>query len=197
MTSADVIVVGASFAGLACARSAAQRGLRVHVLESKPSVEARPSTTGILVREAAEILDLPVHQLGRKPLVRTIEGVRLYAPNLESIDLRAPDYYFQATDLPRLMRWMAERTASAGAQIRFSSTFRSGTVVPQGYRINDTGETARFLVGADGARSRVAAHFGLGRNERFLVGVEHEYRGIEGIDDGFLHVFIDRDHHPL
>ena len=51
----DLVIVGASFAGLIAAKTAAMRGLKVVVLESKPDAGQRVHTTGILVKEAAEI----------------------------------------------------------------------------------------------------------------------------------------------
>ena len=53
----DLIIVGAGFAGLACAQSAVRRGLRTWVLERKPAVGTRVHTTGLLVKEAAEDWD--------------------------------------------------------------------------------------------------------------------------------------------
>jgi digeranylgeranylglycerophospholipid reductase len=41
----DLVVVGAGFAGLACARRAALAGLRVLLLEKKPHAGARLHTT--------------------------------------------------------------------------------------------------------------------------------------------------------
>jgi len=51
----DLIVVGASFAGIACAREAALKGQRVCVIDRKPHPGSRLHTTGLLVREVAEI----------------------------------------------------------------------------------------------------------------------------------------------
>src|ERR1700730_11243772 len=79
--SCDLLIVGASFAGLVAARTAAMRRLDVVVLEAKPDAGARVATTGILVKEAAEEIDLP-HELTRR-----VHGVRLHAPNLRHIDL--------------------------------------------------------------------------------------------------------------
>ena len=45
----DLVVVGASFAGAACAIAAAQRGLHVVVLERKRDPGAKLRTTGIIV----------------------------------------------------------------------------------------------------------------------------------------------------
>src|SRR5690606_34130951 len=93
----DAVVVGASFAGVACALAARHAGLRVCVLERKRDPGIRLHTTGIIVREAAEGT-----ALARVPgaLVRRIEGVRLYAPNLRSMALQSRGYYFLATDTP-------------------------------------------------------------------------------------------------
>ena len=53
------------------------------------------------------------------------------------------------------------------------------------------GIRARFLVGADGARSTVARLFGLGRNRHFLLGLEREYPSLSGADPNYLHCFLD------
>ena len=54
LKTVDLVVVGASFAGLVCARTAALRGLSTLVIEAKTDPGARIHTTGILVKEASE-----------------------------------------------------------------------------------------------------------------------------------------------
>ena len=49
----------------------------------------------------------------------------------------------------------------------------------------------RYLVGADGARSTVARLFNLGRNEKFLTGLEIEYQDLPKADPDLLHCFLD------
>ena len=85
----DVVIVGASFAGAACAIAAAQRGLRVCVLERKRDPGEKLRTTGIVVKEAAERTLL--HRLPTG-MTRRIESVRLYAPSLKQVALAAPGY---------------------------------------------------------------------------------------------------------
>jgi digeranylgeranylglycerophospholipid reductase len=181
----DLAIVGASFAGLTAARRAAGRGLRVVVLEKKPEPGAQVHTTGILVQEAADLLDPPAR------LVRAVPGVRLYAPSLKSIDLASPGYRFLTTDTPALLRWLAERATAAGAELRLEAPLDSAETAGDAIRIAGHGIEARFLLGADGARSRVAELFGLGRNRRFLVGLEAEYEQVAGVDPRFLHTFLD------
>src|SRR5262245_3496915 len=168
---ADCVVVGASFAGLACATALARAGLRVTVLEKKSDAGDKLHTTGIIVKDAIDQIAL----LDGLPtgIVRRVGGVRLYAPSLRHIDLAAPGYYFLATDTPQLMRWLAARAEEAGARIAYRSLFRGATRTPHGFDLGEHG-TARFLVGADGPGSAVARALGLGENRQFLFGVEHE-----------------------
>jgi flavin-dependent dehydrogenase len=173
----EVEVVGASFAGLACARASATRGLRTVVWERKPEPGASVRTTGLLVKEAHEEEDVP------SSLVRRIRGVRLYAPSLRWVDLDAPGYSFLATDTAGLLRLMAERAEAAGAEIRCGTAFSPAM------------RRGRMLVGADGPRSVVARAAGLGVNRRFLAGVEAELVGMLGIEER-LHVFLDSELAP-
>ncbi|HEX4635773.1 MAG TPA: NAD(P)/FAD-dependent oxidoreductase [Rhizomicrobium sp.] len=179
----DLAIVGGSFAGLACARSAALRGLKVAVLDAKPDPGLRVKTTGIMVKEASDAFDLPAR------MMRKVPGVRLYAPDNRSLDLSAPGYFFQATDMPALMRWMAEEAARAGATLMYGKKFEGGLEYERGVAMGDVHAT--FLIGADGAKSQVAQAFGLGENRRFLAGVEIECEPLDGVDGRFLHCFAD------
>ncbi len=183
--SYDVAIVGGGFAGLVCARSAALRGLRTVVLERQPAPGHRIHTTGLLVKEVAERWEAPPR------LTRRIRGVRLYGPSLSFIDLDSPGYYFLATDTPRLMTWLAREAGRAGAQLRYGTPFRGVSRSEDRVELLDCGLWARFLVGADGPRSAVARHFGLGRNRAFLLGIEAEILGLRGLDPDRLHCFLD------
>ncbi len=181
----DLVIVGASFAGLIAAKTAAMRGLRVAVLEAKAAAGDRVGTAGILFNEAAEEVDLP-HSLTRR-----VHGVRLYAPNLKHVDLFAPGSFFVTTETGRLLHWFAQEAIRAGAHILWRTPFqgaeRSGGV----FVFSGVNISARHIFGADGARSPVARVFGLGLNERFLTGIEVEFEGLEQADPRFLHCFLD------
>jgi len=187
--STDCTVVGASFAGLACASELARTGANVTILERKADVGAKLHTTGIIVKDAIDQVALLEGLPGA--LVRRIDGVRLYAPNLRHVDLAAPGYYFLATDTPELMRWLAGRAEDAGVRIDYRASFASCYRRADGFDLGEHG-TTRYLVGADGPNSRVAKVLGLGQNTRFLFGVEYEYAGLEIPDADQLHCFIDR-----
>jgi flavin-dependent dehydrogenase len=188
----DVVVVGASFAGAACAIAAAQRGLHVCVLERKRDPGEKLHTTGIIVKEAAEQT-----LLNRLPsaTTRRIEEVRLYAPSLKQVALAAPGYYFLTTDTPTVMRWLADQLRAHGVDLRLGSAFTAAQRTSAGWRVDGIG-TTRYLVGADGARSRVARHCGLGEVRQFLYGIEYEFPGACLSRPDALHCFISKRYAP-
>jgi len=190
--AADIVIVGASFSGAACAIAAAQRGLRVCVLERKRDPGETLRTTGIIVKEAAErtlLNELPAS------MTRRIEEVRLYAPSLKQIALAAPGYYFLTIDTPAVMRWLAGKMRAHGVDLRLGCAFTGCERIRDGWQVDGLGP-ARYLVGADGARSRVARHCGLGEVRHFLYGIEYEFPGACLAQPGALHCFISKRYAP-
>ena len=167
----------------------ARSGLRVKVVEKKADVGEKLHTTGIIVKDAIDQIAL----LDALPpeLIHRVDGVRLYAPNLRSVDLSAPGYYFLTTDTPNLMRWLAGQAEQAGVELVCGATFRNARREQSGFDLGELGR-CRYLVGADGPRSRVARALGLGVNKHHLFGVEHEYRHTRIEAPGMLHCFVNR-----
>jgi digeranylgeranylglycerophospholipid reductase len=188
-TFTDCTIVGASFAGLACATVLARRGLRVRVSERKRDPGERLHTTGIIVKEVVDQIALFEHL--PSDLVRHVPGVRLYAPNMRWVDLDAPGYYFLATDTPNVIRWLTSQAQQAGAELVCGTPFTSATKIRDGYHLTGLGET-RYLIGADGPNSQVARSLALGQNQKFLFGIEYEFTGLTLADDDRLHCFLDR-----
>ncbi len=187
MQKTDLCIVGASYAGLACASAAVSCGLSVAVLEAKPEIGHRPHTTGILVQEAvAQLPEIPAS------LVRPIYGVRMYSPSLRSFDLCSDGYAFLAVDTPGLLRWMAKTLLqNENVTVHAKTRFQGAEEKPDGLYLPAQDLFSSYLVGADGARSSVANHFSLGRNTEFLIGMEMEFAGHDHFDERYLHVFVD------
>lgn len=185
----DLVVVGGSFAGLACAEAAALSGLEVVVLDRKTEAGADCHTTGLVVQEVMNEWALP------PSLVKRIAAVKLYGPSLGAIELRSRGYAFWATDTPGLLRWFAGRAERAGARLLWHRPVAQ--LRRRGDRF-DLGEglSSRFVVGADGPNSRVARELSLGRNRHWLVGCEEERVGVTGLGDEQLHCFIDSELAP-
>ena len=164
----DLVIVGASFAGLAAAKTAAMCGLRVAVLEAKPSAGRGVKTAGILFKEAAEEVDIP------HALTRRVYGVRLYAPNLKHVDLFGPGSFFLTIETGRLLNWLAQEAMRAGAHILWRTPFEGALRRDGVFTFSGVNISARHILGADGAKSAVARCFGLGRNQRFMTAIEVE-----------------------
>ena len=185
-TEFDVIVIGASFAGLAAAMKLVRLGHSVLVMERKADVGRGLHTTGILVDEAIDLLKLP------DALCKPISKVKLYAPSGRSIEVRSERYIFQTTDTPNTMRHMVKEAEAQGVTVLLDTAFENGVETADNVSVNNGALTCRFLIGADGARSAVARAFGLGRNTKFLVGVEAEYEGVALPGKDAFHVFLTR-----
>ena len=190
MNTYDVVVVGAGFSGIACAEAAAKRNLKTLLLEKKDNVADAIHTTGILVREIADEWQVP------ERLVNRINGVRLYSPSLDYIDLTAQDYYFLATDTRKLLQWHLQQALQNGASFRTNTKYTQSKFNNGHHMIPDNNIRCRYLVGCDGPRSKVAGNYGLGKNKRFLIGIEAEYPPLDDVLKDRVHVFLDSDLAP-
>jgi flavin-dependent dehydrogenase len=171
--SADVLVVGAGLAGLHTATGLAQRGHDVVLAERRPDLGGTVRTTGIFVRRTLEDFHLPPALLG--PAVRRMI---LYPPShRRPVVLDSPRDEYRVGDMRGLYRDGAERAAAAGVRILLGTRYlgrADGRHVLEGP--DGTVEVgARYVVGADGARSGVARELGLDRNRQLLVGAEHVF----------------------
>src|SRR5207253_9086971 len=78
----DVIVVGASFAGLSFASVAAALGLRVLVLERDAEVGGVVRTTGVLFSDVLDIIDVPARYL-----MNAVRRIQLQPPDHPPIEV--------------------------------------------------------------------------------------------------------------
>jgi flavin-dependent dehydrogenase len=180
----DIAIIGAGLAGLRCARLLAARGLRVVLLDRKPSIAAPVHTTGIFVRKTWEDFPLPEEQLG--PPIR---DVVLYSPARRSFAIRAQRDEFRVGRMSWLYLQLLEQCANAGVQ--WIPGARVVSVDPLTYVRNGRTHalSARFVVGADGARSLAARQLGLDTNRELLLGVEEIVPPIA--KEPVLHCFLD------
>ncbi|MFW0777182.1 MAG: NAD(P)/FAD-dependent oxidoreductase [Rickettsiales bacterium] len=185
MKHTDILIAGGGFAGLACAKALAEQGMDVTLIERKKAPGVGMHTTGIIVGECAEEFSVPDH------LTRKVTDVRLFAPSLRHVDLHAPDYFFLTTDTPNLMSHLSQEAEAAGATILYGTAYESATQQGDRYIVNDA-FSCRFLIGADGPRSKVADDFKLGQNTEFLLGAEAEYTGLPLDNEKAFYCFLDQ-----
>lgn len=170
----DVLVVGAGLAGLNTATLLALHGHDVLLIERRTSLDAAIRTTGIFVRKTLDDFDLPPEHLG-PPIRRMV----LYPPDLRRpVELVSERDEFRVGDMGGLYLAGARDAAAAGVRVQLGTRYllreQNGTYLisgPEGpQRI-----AARFIVGADGARSAVAKDLDLDRNRHLLTGAEEVY----------------------
>jgi flavin-dependent dehydrogenase len=188
----DVVIVGAGLAGLQCARLLTRRGLTVLLVDRKSSLDAAIHTTGIFVRRTLEDFDLPEDCLG--PPVR---HVSLYSPWRRRMDLVSPHDEFRVGRMGPLYNRYLDHCLRAGMtwmpQTRYAEhyQFKGRLVVRLDGHISTRYVTSRFLVGADGANSRVARDLKLDQNRKWIVGVEDVLTNIPLDGPPRLHCFLD------
>ena len=85
----DVVVIGASFAGLSFASAAAAHGMSILVLERDPKVGGVVRTTGILFSDVLDIMDVP-----SRFLMNSVRHIRMYLPDSQPLDVGAQAYRF-------------------------------------------------------------------------------------------------------
>ncbi len=182
----DIAIIGSGLAGLRCARLLTARGLRVAVLDRKASLAAPVHTTGIFVRKTWEDFPLPAEQLG--PPIR---DVVLYSPARRSLALRSKQDEFRVGRMGWLYLQMLEQCTAGGAEwipsARVISCDERGVTFIRHGREQRLG--ARFIIGADGARSTAARQLGLDQNRDMLLGVEEVVPPISR--ESVLHCFLD------
>lgn len=188
----DVLVVGAGLAGLEVARRLGEAGARVLLADRKPTVDHAVHTTGIFVRRTLESFDLPDDCLG--PPVRRVE---LYSPRGRSIVLESPHDEYRVGRMGPLYRSGLDACHRACVQWAPSTTLAAlepdgaGSIAVLEREGRRERLPVRFVVGADGAVSRVAPALGLDENREWIVGVEEVFHGARTGHEPAFHCWID------
>jgi flavin-dependent dehydrogenase len=162
--------------------------MRVLLVDRKPDLDHKVHTTGIFVRKTLEDFQLPEDCLGP-----AIKDVSLYSPSRRVLHLSSRREEFRVGRMGALyLRYLEDCERSGVTWLPKTSYLccddgrdRIKVVLSKG------SVCTRFLIGADGAMSRVAADLQLDQNSEWIVGVENVFKDVSIDSEPRLFCFLD------
>jgi flavin-dependent dehydrogenase len=191
----DVIIVGAGPGGSAAAKACAEQGLKTLILEKKKLPRDKVCTGMIAGPMARDLIQQEFGQIPRQVLIPPYElsGQMFHVPGLEPKSLEWKTLIAWRKDLDH---WLAKKAQDAGAEIWDSARVIKIAETKGKFGIHiknrDLGEELKtdYLIGADGACSRVRKFLFPDLKVRYSVPIRECYKGSLDLDKGYLHWFF-------
>jgi len=154
----DVAVIGAGPIGSVAARSAAEAGAKVLLVDRRDGVDRSSACTGLITSRTLEILGV-----SRDCILRQIRAVSVYAPDGQAVRLAADHPKAIVVDRARLERELHASAVDAGVDLRLGveaiAASPGGVVLRTPVGIERV--MTSVLIGADGPGGQVARWIGL------------------------------------
>ena len=204
--SHDVIVVGAGPAGATLAYELSRQGINVLILEKERLPRYKACAGGITVK-TAKLLGFDFSSVTRD----TVRGAKVAYGSRRSFTKSYPQPLIHMVMRDEFDQLLVKRAREAGATLADNERVRQVKIAEQVVKVETANHvfTAQVVVGADGARSVVAANVGLMRDVDLGIGLEAEisvpgqrlvqWESLMGLDLGHMRggygwVFPKKDH---
>ncbi len=157
-----VHVVGAGTSGLIAARDIASAGIETRVYDQKRRLGYPPRASGIVSIKGLETLGIPYKQA----ITNTLYGANVHVGD-SSMRIMAKKPQAHVLDRERLNRLCYEQAASKGAEVITGTNIDADRL--------DAMHAGGIIIGADGAVSGVAKHFGMGGITKYTLTYKAEF----------------------
>ncbi len=184
MEKYDILIVGASFAGLTCAHHIDKK-YAVLVIDQKTRLDAAIESTGLITTATKNMLEKFVNI--EKWIPNAITTIGVVSPDYNKYFFsHTKDPWIYSTDTPNLVKEMSvnlpKNVAFSLSTGLISYTIDTKREYPVEAEIIENGIKrivhAKCIVGADGSISKVATlNENLGKNTKFLIGFEKVFYG--------------------
>jgi digeranylgeranylglycerophospholipid reductase len=166
MSEYDVVVVGAGPGGSTAAKSCAEEGLNVLIVEKRQEIGAPVRCAeGVSKSELASLVEIK-----KRWIAAEVAGAKVYSPDNTVITLSAEQAGNEVgyiLERKIFDRWLAKQAAKAGADILVKTAAigieKDGEALK--IKLRRAGEffdvTAKIVIGADGVESRVGKWMGI------------------------------------
>jgi len=177
----DIIIVGASFAGLTAAKHLPSQ-YKILVVDKKEKLNSICESTGLVTTKTKQLLESFVPDL-EKYLTNKIDTIGVVSTDFKKhFFSQAKSPWIYSTDTPNLLAHMGSilgDNVEIVNQAEFIDVERKKDNLVVTIKKNNKLEQyeSNFLIGADGCRSQVAAKAGLSQNKKFLLGYEKVFFG--------------------
>lgn len=193
---ADVIVVGAGPAGNIAAKTLAEKGVDVLVVERKQEIGPPKRCAEGLTLTTLDFLDIKPNPAWA---ANKIDGGIIYTPKGRAIELKLPGISGYILERKIFEKYLAVEAVKNGARYMVKAQAESvimdaGKVT--GIKVNHMGEIkdveANIVIAADGVDSKIARSAGLASSNKltdYHSGIQYEMAGVKCRED-VLHFFL-------